>query len=73
MPIAANDNHRPAKLLCYRELSETPWHRLQPPSPVTLESERKFPKRVPLGENRIGWIESEIDDWIAERAACRAA
>jgi prophage regulatory protein len=39
----------------------------------TLESERKFPKRVALGENRVGWIESEIDDWIREKAACRAA
>jgi prophage regulatory protein len=39
----------------------------------TLESERKFPKRVALGENRVGWIESEIDDWLKEKAACRAA
>ncbi|KJC53496.1 hypothetical protein UB31_08565 [Bradyrhizobium sp. LTSP849] len=39
----------------------------------TLEAERKFPKRVPLGENRVGWIECEIDDWIKERAARRVA
>jgi len=39
----------------------------------TLENERKFPKRVTLGENRVGWIESEVDGWIAERAASRAA
>jgi predicted DNA-binding transcriptional regulator AlpA len=39
----------------------------------TLESEHKFPKRVALGENRVGWIESEVDDWIKEKAACRAA
>jgi prophage regulatory protein len=38
-----------------------------------LESERKFPKRVPLGENRVGWIESEIEDWIKEKAASRVA
>jgi prophage regulatory protein len=33
--------------------------------------EGKFPKRVPLGESRHGWVESEIDDWIAERMASR--
>jgi predicted DNA-binding transcriptional regulator AlpA len=27
---------------------------------------------VPLGDNRVGWIESEIDSWIENRAACRA-
>jgi prophage regulatory protein len=36
-----------------------------------LEREGKFPRRVKLGENRHGWLESEIDDWIAERMASR--
>jgi prophage regulatory protein len=36
-----------------------------------LEREGKFPKRVPLGESRHGWIETEIDEWISERAASR--
>ena len=26
-----------------------------------------FPKSVPLGSRAVGWIESEIDDWIKER------
>jgi prophage regulatory protein len=38
-----------------------------------LERDRKFPKRVPLGQSRHGWVESEIDDWIAERMASRRA
>jgi prophage regulatory protein len=42
-------------------------------SAYTLGSKGKFPKRVPLGENRVGWIESEIVDWINEKAARRAA
>jgi prophage regulatory protein len=36
-----------------------------------LEREGRFPKRVPLGESRHGWVESEIDNWIAERMASR--
>lgn len=26
-----------------------------------------FPKPVPLSSRAVGWIESEISDWIAER------
>lgn len=29
----------------------------------------KFPKAVQISERRVAWIESEIDDWIAERIA----
>ena len=23
-----------------------------------------FPKRVRLGQNRVGWVEDEVDEWI---------
>jgi len=72
-PIAANDNIKPPKLLRYCDLSETRGITFTRRHLYTLESENKFPKRVPLGENRIGWRESEIDDWIRDRAARRAA
>jgi prophage regulatory protein len=26
-----------------------------------------FPKPVPLGPRAVGWIESEVSDWIADR------
>jgi prophage regulatory protein len=26
-----------------------------------------FPRSVPLGPRAVGWLESEINDWIAER------
>ena len=71
--IAANDNVKPVKLLRYCDLSETRGIRYSRRHLYTLESEHKFPKRVALGENRVGWIESEIDGWIRDRAACRAA
>ena len=29
----------------------------------------KFPKPIHISERRVAWIESEIDDWIAERIA----
>jgi prophage regulatory protein len=32
-----------------------------------------FPKPIRLGPNASGWIESEIDAWLAERVAARDA
>jgi prophage regulatory protein len=73
-PIAhANDNIKPAKLLRFCELNDTRGITYTRRHLYTLESENKFPKRVPLGENRVGWLESEIDGWIRDRAASRAA
>ena len=36
-----------------------------------LEKAGKFPKRIRLGPNRVGWIESEIYDWLKKRIAKR--
>jgi prophage regulatory protein len=36
-----------------------------------LEREGRFPTRVPLSERAFGWVESEIEDWIAARLAER--
>ncbi len=30
-----------------------------------------FPKQIALGERAVGWIESEIDAWLAERILAR--
>lgn len=49
------------------------WKRLREKVPLSrmhvgrLEAAGKFPKRVRYSQNRVGWIEEEIDDWIAER------
>ena len=32
-----------------------------------LEKAGKFPKRVRLGPNRVGWIEQEVLDWLEHR------
>jgi prophage regulatory protein len=31
----------------------------------------KFPRPVPLSSARIAWIEDEVDQWLAEKAAAR--
>jgi prophage regulatory protein len=36
-----------------------------------LEAAGKFPKRVQIGENRVGYVEQEILDWIKARIAER--
>ena len=36
-----------------------------------LEKQNLFPRRIHLGENKVGWLEDEIDDWIEARAAER--
>lgn len=32
-------------------------------------AEGRFPRPVPLGSRAVGWIESEIEEWIRERIA----
>ena len=38
-----------------------------------LEDAKQFPKRVPLGTNKIGWVETEIDEWLATKIEERNA
>jgi prophage regulatory protein len=38
---------------------------------LRLEKLGRFPKRVRVGENRVGWIEAEIDQYLRERIAVR--
>ena len=36
-----------------------------------LEKAGQFPKRVRLGQNRVAWLLSEVEEWIEERIALR--
>lgn len=38
---------------------------------LRMEKEGRFPARVQLGPNRVGWIEHEVDDWIVQRMSER--
>ena len=50
-----------------------PWSELQAIVPYTrqhilrLEKEGKFPGRVTVGANRVGWLLTEVEAWIKER------
>lgn len=34
-----------------------------------MEAEDRFPKRIHLTERAVGWIEDEVQGWLAERVA----
>lgn len=36
-----------------------------------LEKVGKFPKRIQLGENSVGWLAHEIEAWLAAKANAR--
>ena len=36
-----------------------------------LEANNQFPKRVHLSERAVGWVECEIQGWLAERVRSR--
>ena len=37
-----------------------------------LEKSGKFPRRIQVGEHRVGWLVSEIEAWLAAKVAARA-
>ena len=57
------------KLITKKQLLDmvpyTPQHILR------LEKMGKFPKRVRVGENRVAWLLTEVERWIAVRVAQR--
>ena len=36
-----------------------------------LEAAGQFPKRVKLGNNRVGWVEQEVLDWLQTKIDAR--
>ena len=73
LPVAANDNRKPTKLISFAELATTRGITFSRRHLKRLEDEKKFPLRVVLGENKIGWVVTEVDDWLAEKLADRIA
>jgi prophage regulatory protein len=37
-----------------------------------LEHKGEFPKRVQIGESRVGWVETEIDAYVERKIAGRS-
>lgn len=44
---------------------------LSDPTVYRLERAGKFPKRLRLGGQACGWLQSEVEGWLAEKAAAR--
>ena len=38
-----------------------------------LEAEKRFPSRIKIGARAVGWLHEEVQQWLAERVAQRAA
>ena len=53
------------RILSKRQLKELVLY--SPQHVARLEKAGSFPKRVPLGPNRVGWVEAEVLDWLQER------
>ena len=57
-------NH-PKQLIDKRELTRLV--KYSPQHIARLEKAGQFPKRIRLGQNRVAWLLSEIEEWIDER------
>ena len=53
------------RILSKRQLKEMVLY--SPQHVARLEKAGTFPKRIQLGPNRVGWVESEVLDWLQER------
>jgi prophage regulatory protein len=42
--------------------------KLSRPTLARMERAGQFPKRVQISARRVGWISTEIDDWIEKQA-----
>jgi prophage regulatory protein len=38
-----------------------------------LQKAGRFPHSVPLTTTAVGWLEAEVEDWLAKRAAARVS
>ncbi len=36
-----------------------------------LEAEQRFPRRIKVGARSVGWIDQEVQEWLAIRARAR--
>jgi prophage regulatory protein len=57
------------RMISKRQLKELVLY--SPQHVARLEAAGVFPKRVKLGNNRVGWLESEVLDWLRKRIEAR--
>ena len=63
----------PKRVVSKKELRTVCGIPYSPQHIARLESVGKFPKRIQLGQNRVAWLQSEIEEWLDERIAKREA
>ena len=57
------------RIISKRQLKELVLY--SPQHIARLEKAGQFPKRVHLGPSRVGWVESEVLDWLSVKLARR--
>jgi prophage regulatory protein len=57
------------RMLSKRQVKELVLY--SPQHVARLEAAGVFPKRVKLGNNRVGWLEREVLDWLQKRIDAR--
>ena len=57
------------KMLSKRQVRELVLY--SPQHIARLEAAGQFPKRVRLGNNRVGWVEAEVLEWLQARIDAR--
>ena len=61
------------KIIRFRDLEPMkgiPWSRVHI---ARLVKAGRFPLHINIGDATIGWVEAEVDEWLAERVAERDA
>jgi prophage regulatory protein len=66
-----DDAQRPLRILRLREVKAKTGRSQS--SIYADMAEDKFPRAIPIGGHSVGWLETEIDDWIRSRVAERDA
>lgn len=59
------------RLVSKRELKSVLGIPYSPQHIARLEAAGQFPKRIRLGQNRVAWVQAEVEAWIDERLAER--
>ena len=62
-------NDLPPKLLSVRDVMERTG--LSRATIYKLEGSGEFPSKFAITESRVGWLESEVSEWIIDRASHR--
>jgi prophage regulatory protein len=61
----------PKQIVSKKELRTVCGIPYSPQHIARLEAAGQFPKRIRLGQNRVAWLLSEVEEWLNERIAKR--